>query len=90
MRLYAHVMPVCSIDAPAVSGVVLELWSSVWDRDACIQSYPLYDYMQAVTPINYKPIYMMTRKIKFSKVYFQKQDRGKVQNTGHIYCNTLQ
>jgi len=24
MRLYAHVMPVCSIDAPAVSGVVLE------------------------------------------------------------------
>jgi len=39
MRLYAHVMPVCSIDAPAVSGVVLELWPSVWDRDACIQSY---------------------------------------------------
>ena len=25
LRLYAHVMPVCSIDAPAVSGVVLEL-----------------------------------------------------------------
>ena len=25
MRLYAHVMPVCSIDAPAESGVVLEL-----------------------------------------------------------------
>ena len=36
MRLYAHVMPVFSIDAPAVSGVVLELWPSVWDRDACI------------------------------------------------------
>ena len=34
MRLYAHVMPVCSIDAPAVSGVVLELWPSVWHRDA--------------------------------------------------------
>ena len=32
MRLYAHVMPVCSIDARAVSGVVLELWPSVWDR----------------------------------------------------------
>jgi len=39
MRLYAHVMPVCSIDAPAMSGVVLELWPSVWDRYACIQSY---------------------------------------------------
>jgi len=39
LRLYAHVMPVCSIDAPAVGGVVLELWPSVWDRDACIQSY---------------------------------------------------
>ena len=26
MRLYAYVIPVCSIDAPAVSGVVLELW----------------------------------------------------------------
>jgi len=26
LRLYAHVMPVFSIDAPAVSGVVLELW----------------------------------------------------------------
>jgi len=39
MRLYAHVMPVFSIDAPAVSGVVLELWPSVWDCDACIQSY---------------------------------------------------
>ena len=34
MRFYSHVMPVCSIDAPAVSGVVLELWPSVWDRDA--------------------------------------------------------
>jgi len=31
MRLYSHVMPMCSIDAPAVSGVVLELWPSVWD-----------------------------------------------------------
>jgi len=30
-------MPVFSIDAPAVSGVVLELWSSVWDRDAVVQ-----------------------------------------------------
>jgi len=30
MRLYAYVMPVCSIDAPAVSGVVLELWPSVF------------------------------------------------------------
>ena len=39
MCLYAHVMPVFSTDAPAVSGVVLELWPSVWDRDACIQSY---------------------------------------------------
>ena len=39
LRLYAHVMPVFSIDAPAVSGGVLELWPSVWDRDACIQSY---------------------------------------------------
>ena len=29
LRLYAHVMPVCSIDAPAVSGVILELWPSV-------------------------------------------------------------
>jgi len=29
MRLYAHVMPVCSIDAPVVSGVVLKLWPSV-------------------------------------------------------------
>ena len=29
----------CSIDAPVVSGGVLELWPSVWDRDACIQSY---------------------------------------------------
>jgi len=29
-------MPVFSIDAPAMSGVVLELWPSVWDRDACI------------------------------------------------------
>jgi len=28
MRLYSHVMPVFSIDAPAVSGVVLELWPS--------------------------------------------------------------
>ena len=28
MRLYAHDMPVCSIDAPAVSGVVLELGHS--------------------------------------------------------------
>ena len=36
MRFYAHVIPVCSIDAPAVSGVVLELWPSVWGRDACI------------------------------------------------------
>ena len=32
-------LPVCSIDAPAVSGVVLELWPSAWDRDVCIQSY---------------------------------------------------
>ena len=39
MRMYAYVMPVCSTGAPAVSGVVLELWPSVWDRDACIQSY---------------------------------------------------
>ena len=39
LRLYAHVMPVFSIDAPAVSGVVLELWPSVWDRDACVHSY---------------------------------------------------
>ena len=39
MRFYAHVMPVCSIDALAVSGVALELWPSVLDRDACIQSY---------------------------------------------------
>jgi len=31
MRLYAHVMPVFSIDAPAVSGVVLELWPSVFN-----------------------------------------------------------
>ena len=29
MCLYAHVMPVFFIDAPAVSGVVLELWPSV-------------------------------------------------------------
>ena len=29
MCLYAHVMPVFSLDAPAVSGVVLELWPSV-------------------------------------------------------------
>ena len=29
MRFYAHVMPLCSIDAPAVSGVVLELWPGV-------------------------------------------------------------
>ena len=36
MRLYAHVMAVFSIDAPAVGGVVLELWPSVWDRDAGI------------------------------------------------------
>ena len=36
IRLYAHVMTVFSIDAPAVSGVVLELWPSVWDREACI------------------------------------------------------
>jgi len=28
MRLYAHVMPVFYIDAPAVNGVVLELWPS--------------------------------------------------------------
>jgi len=28
MRLYAHDVPVCSTDAPAVSVVVLELWPS--------------------------------------------------------------
>ena len=38
IRLYAHVIAVCSIDASAVSGVVLVLWSGVWDPDACIQS----------------------------------------------------
>ena len=32
-------MPVCSIDAPAVSGGVLVLWPGVWNRDARIQSY---------------------------------------------------
>jgi len=42
MLLYACVMPVCSIDAPAVSGVFLELWPSAWDRDVCIQSYRGY------------------------------------------------
>jgi len=50
MRLYAHVMPVCSINAPAVSGVVPVLWPRVWDRDACVDTYdhnPLYDCMQA-------------------------------------------
>ena len=29
----------CSIDAPAESGGVIVLWSIVWDRYACIQSY---------------------------------------------------
>ena len=38
MRLYAHVMPVFSIDAPAVGGVVLELWPSVWDRDVMTET----------------------------------------------------
>jgi len=36
MRLYAHVMPVCSIDAPAVSGVVLELWSSGYNPNCLL------------------------------------------------------
>jgi len=35
MHLYAHVMPVCSIDAPAVSGGVLELWPSVANIKQC-------------------------------------------------------
>jgi len=39
MHLYAYVMPVCSIDAPAVIVVVLELRPSAWDRNVCIQSY---------------------------------------------------
>jgi len=30
---------VCSIDAPAESSGVIVLWSIVWDRYACIQSY---------------------------------------------------
>ena len=29
----------CYIDAPAESGGVIVLWSIVWDRYACIQSY---------------------------------------------------
>ena len=33
-----HVL-VCSIDDPAESGGVIVLWSIVWDRYACIQSY---------------------------------------------------
>ena len=40
MHLYAHFMPVCSIDARAVSGIVRELWPSVWDCDACRQRDP--------------------------------------------------
>ena len=35
MRLYVHVMPVCSVDVPAVSGVALVLMLCVWDRNAC-------------------------------------------------------
>ena len=36
--MLCHVL-VCSIDAPAESGGVIVLWSIVWDRYACIQSY---------------------------------------------------
>jgi len=41
MRLYAHVMPVFSIDAPAVSGVVLELWPSAssWPMSTIIITF---------------------------------------------------
>ena len=48
MRLYAHVMPVFSIDAPAVSGVVLELCPSVWDRDACIKVFYVNKYFNNI------------------------------------------
>ena len=38
MRLYAHVMPVCSIYAPAMSGVILELWPMAYGGgDRCAQ-----------------------------------------------------
>jgi len=36
---YVHVMPVCSVGAPVVSGVALVLWLCVWDRNSCMQSY---------------------------------------------------
>ena len=41
-----HVL-VCSIDVPVESGGVIVLWSIVWDRYACIQSYMGFDCMQA-------------------------------------------
>ena len=39
LHLYVYVIPVCSVDVPAVSSVVSVLTYCVCDRGACMQSY---------------------------------------------------
>ena len=38
IHLYVHVIPVCSVDVPAVSSVVSVLTYYVCDRGACMQA----------------------------------------------------
>jgi len=36
---YVHIMPICPVGAPVVSGVALVLWLCVWDGNSCTQEY---------------------------------------------------
>jgi len=43
MRLYVHVMPVCSVGAPVISGVALVLWLCAQDGQIMTETCSSYN-----------------------------------------------
>ena len=88
--MLCHVL-VCSIDAPAESGAVIVLWSIVWDRYACIQSYIIkiseYHFLQICPSMTQDKTIVSTKQKKQKRLDTKRvndtplHDRTKVDTT---------